>query len=155
MKTKLLALVAILLSTFAAGQDKTTDTDPVLTAMHTELERSKAQLKLENMGTPYYIDYRVMDLDAFEAEAAYGAISSNVRTQVRYIRVVVRVGSYKQDSLYGQGIGSIQVLPLDNDIQNLRHQIWLATDQAYKAASGSADRKTSTLEKLHGRSTGG
>jgi TldD protein len=148
MKTKLLALVAILLSTFAAGQDKTTDTDPVLTAMHTELERSKAQLKLENMGTPYYIDYRVMDLDAFEAEAAYGAISSNVRTQVRYIRVVVRVGSYKQDSLYGQGTGSIQVLPLDNDIQNLRHQIWLATDQAYKAASEALTEKQAHLKNF-------
>ena len=116
--------------------------------MHAELDRSKAQLKLENMGTPYYIDYRVMDLDAFEAEAAYGAIRSNVRTQVRYVRVVVRIGSYKQDSLYGQGMGAVQVLPLDNDIQTLRHQIWLATDQAYKAATEALTEKQAHLKNF-------
>ncbi len=131
-----------------SGTSKTTAADPVLTAMHTELERSKAQLKLENMGAPYYIDYRVMDLDAFEAEAAYGAITSNVRTQVRYSGVVVRVGSYKQDSLYGQGMGTIEVLPLDNDIQNLRHQIWLATDQAYKAATEALTEKQARLKNF-------
>ena len=122
MKTKFLTIVAILLlSSLSVGQSKTVDTDPVLQAMHAELERSKSQLKLENMGAPYYIDYRVMDLDALEAEASYGAIRSNVRAQLRYVRVVVRIGSYKQDSLYGQGMGIVQVLPLDNDIQNLRH----------------------------------
>ena len=149
MKARFLMMVAILLlSSLGIGQNKTTDADPVLQAMHAELDRSKAQLKLENMGAPYYIDYRVMDLDAFEADAAYGAIRSNVRTQLRYIRVVVRVGSYKQDSLYGQGVGTVQVLPLDNDIQNLRHQIWLATDQAYKAATEALTEKQAHLKNF-------
>src|SRR5215475_11720495 len=98
MKTATLLLIVLLTASAVA------ESDPVLQAMHAELERSKSQLKLENMGAPYYIDYRVMDLDSFEADAAYGAVRSNVRTQLRYIRVVVRVGSYKQDSLYGQGM---------------------------------------------------
>lgn len=149
MKIQYSVIVAILLVSCAAlAQNKTADADPVLQAMQAELERSKSQLKLENMGAPYYIDYRVMDLDAFEAEAAYGAIRNNVRTQLRYVRVVVRVGSYKQDSLYGQGMGAMQVLPLDNDIQNLRHQIWLATDQAYKAATEALTEKQAHLKNF-------
>ena len=37
--------------------------DPVLRAMQKELERSKSQLKLEQMAAPYYIDYRVADME--------------------------------------------------------------------------------------------
>ncbi len=147
MKPAVLIFFALLaVSGTSAAQKPSTDADPVLQAMHAELDRSKAQLTLENMGAPYYIDYRVMDLDAFQAQASYGAIQNNVRTRLRYVRVVVRVGSYKQDSLYGQGLGTIQVLPLDNDVQNLRHQIWLATDQAYKAATEALTEKQAHLK---------
>jgi TldD protein len=149
MKTAILLVLAFLaMSTAAEPQKLSTDGDPVLQAMHAELDRSKTQLKLENMGAPYYIDYRVMDLDSFEADAAYGSVRNNVRTQVRYVRVVVRVGSYKQDSFYGQGVGTVQVLPLDNDIQTLRHQIWLATDQAYKAATEALTEKQARLKNF-------
>ena len=150
MKIHILMLVLVLLvvSSAAPAQKQPEDADPVLQAMHAELDRSKSQLKLENMGAPYYIDYRVMDLDAFQAQASYGAIQNNLRTQLRYVRVVVRLGSYKQDSLYGQGLGMIQVLPLDNDIQNLRHQIWLATDMAYKAATEALTVKLAYLKNF-------
>jgi TldD protein len=149
MKIRILFLIALLtVSVTAWAQKLSADADPVLQAMHMELDRSKAQLKLENMDAPYYIDYRVMDLDSFQADAAYGAIQNNVRTQLRYVRVVVRLGSYKQDSLYGQGTGAVQVLPLDNDIQTLRHQIWLATDQAYKAATESLTEKQARLKNF-------
>lgn len=150
MKRKiLLAIIALLaVSNTAAPQKSSSDADPILQAMHAELDRSKAQLKLEDMGAPYYIDYRVMDLDALEADAAYGAIRNTVRTQLRYVRVVVRIGSYKQDSFYGQGVGTVQVLPLDNDIQNLRHQIWLAADQAYKAATEALTEKQAHLKNF-------
>jgi TldD protein len=150
MKIKLLLIIIALFSVTnpASAQKSSTDADPILQAMHVELDRSKAQLKLESMGAPYYIDYRVMDLDALEASAAYGAILSNVRTQLRYLRVVVRIGNYKQDSLYGRGVGTVQVLPLDNDVQNLRHQIWLATDQAYKAATEALTEKQAHLKNF-------
>ena len=48
--------------------------DPVLRAMQKELERSKSQLKLEQMASPYYIEYRVVDTEAYVAEAAFGAL---------------------------------------------------------------------------------
>ncbi len=72
--------------------------DPVLRAMQAELGRSKSQLKLEGVASPYYIDYRVFDIDGLTAQAAYGALRTNLRARVRFARVVVRVGDYKQDS---------------------------------------------------------
>ena len=54
--------------------------------MRTELDRSKSQLKLEDVAAPYYIEYRVIDADDYSAEAASGALRSGVRTRFRFLR---------------------------------------------------------------------
>jgi TldD protein len=122
--------------------------DPVLQAMRSELERSKSELKLDQIAAPYYIEYRVIDTDQYSAEAAFGALRGGVHTRFRVLRVVVRVGDYKQDSYFGQGEGSLSFMPLDDDTLALRHEIWLATDQAYKAATESLTAKQSQLKQL-------
>jgi TldD protein len=109
--------------------------DPLLRAMKEELARSKAQLKMEDVEAPYYIEYRLSDVEQYDAEAAFGALRQNDRSHARSIRVVVRVGDYKQDSYYGPGQGVVNLAPVDNDERALRWQLWLATDQAYKLAS--------------------
>jgi TldD protein len=123
--------------------------DPVLQAMRTELDRSKSALKLEGMAAPYYIDYRVIDMDAYAAEAAFGALRNEVHARFRFLRVVVRVGDYKQDSFFGQGQGAMDFMPLDNDVVALRHQIWLATDNAYKAATEALTAKQAQLKQYN------
>lgn len=123
--------------------------DAVLQAMRTELDRSKAKLKLEDVAAPYYIEYRVIDSDEYSAEAAYGALRTDVRARLRWVRVVVRIGDYKQDSYFGQqGQGSINIVPLDNDIEALRHQLWLSTDIAYKSAAQALTAKQAQLKQL-------
>ncbi len=142
-------LVVFTLGGFAIAQSASSSDDPVLRAMRAEMERSKARLKLENMAAPFYIDYRVTDMDEFIAEASFGALRSNVRTRLRFLRVVVRVGDYKQDSFYGQGEGEVAIMPLDNDELALRHQIWLATDKAYKSATEALAQKQAQLKQFN------
>ncbi|HLZ13978.1 MAG TPA: metallopeptidase TldD-related protein [Candidatus Acidoferrum sp.] len=122
--------------------------DPLLEALLTELERSKAQLKMDQVATPYYIEYRVSDVEEFLAEAAYGALRENQSVHVRLMRVVVRVGDYKQDSYFHEGMGQTTILPLDDDPIALRHQIWLATDEAYKDAGQSLTEKQAALKQF-------
>src|SRR5262249_36697864 len=76
------ALTAQNTSAAAAGSDA------LLQAMQIEMQRSKSQLKLENMPAPYFIDYRVIDTDEYKAEAAFGAVRSSARTRFRFLRVV-------------------------------------------------------------------
>jgi len=123
--------------------------DLLLEALLTELERSKAHLKMDQVQAPYYIEYRVNDVDDFNAEAAFGAIRESSRSRFRVLRVVVRIGDYKQDSFYGQGTGTASILPLDNDAIALRRQIWLLTDEAYKNAADAYAEKLSALKQFN------
>ena len=122
--------------------------DGLLEALLTELDRSKAQLKMDQVQAPYFIEYRVNEVEDFGAEAAFGALRENQHVHVRILRVVVRIGDYKQDSYYGRGQGETTILPLDNDPIALRHQIWLATDDAYKAAGQALAEKQAALKQF-------
>ncbi len=121
--------------------------DPVIGSMREELERSKSHVKMDNVSAPYYIEYRLSDVQEYTAEATFGALREDQRVHVRSVRVVVRVGDYKQDSYYGPGIGVVDLAPLDNDSIALRRQLWNATDRAYKAASEAFASKKALLSQ--------
>src|ERR1700723_2635229 len=133
--------------TTAGSSSKLASPDPVLQAMREELDRSKAHLKMDNMPAPYYIEYRVSDVEQYDAEAAFGALREEERAHQRIVRVIVRVGDYKQDSYYGPGVGVATLGPIDNDATTLRWQLWTATDSAYKAASEALAMKRAALRQ--------
>lgn len=147
------AFVALLLLGLTAGftapaRAANAPDDVLLRALKEEMERSKARLKMENVAAPYYIEYRVTELDAFEASAVFGALRSQQRASGRFLRVVVRIGDYQQDSYYGAGEGTVDLVPVDDDIYAIRHRVWLATDRAYKAAGEALSAKQSALKQF-------
>jgi TldD protein len=137
------AVVSPMLAANAAAKG-----DPLLEALLTELERSKDHLKMDQVQSPYYLEYRVNDVNDFSTESAFGALVQSQKAHVRILRVVVRVGDYKQDSYYGEGVGQANILPLDNDTLALRHQIWIVTDEAYKAAGEALAEKQAALKQF-------
>ncbi len=123
--------------------------DPVLMAMKAELDRSSAELRLEEMKRPYFIEYRITDEDAYQAEASFGATRFEQRNHQRVLRVTVRVGDNKQDSSTGgRGDGVVDLAPVEDDIGAIRHKIWLATDAAYKTAIENLSRKQAQLKQF-------
>ena len=122
--------------------------DPVLRAMLHEMERSKARLRMPDMPVPYYIDYRIVDVETQSAEAILGALRGEDHVHMRYLRVVVRVGDYKQDSFYQRGTGVNDSIPLGDDEMALRRALWLASDLAYKAATEALTAKQARLKQL-------
>src|SRR5256885_2996527 len=137
------ALDAAMVAAHAAAKG-----DGLLEALLTELDRSKAQLKMDQVQAPYYVEYRVNEVEDFGAEAAFGALRENQHVHVRVLRVVVRIGDYKQDSYFSRGQGESNILPLDNDPIALRHQIWLTTDEAYKAAGQALAEKQAAMKQF-------
>src|SRR5690349_5459337 len=126
--------------------------DPVLKAMLAELKRSEEKLQLGDLQRPYYIDYQVTDLQDYVADASLGALRSDNSNIGRLVRVVVRIGNYKQDSYYGEGMGSLEIMPIENNELALRRQLWLATDKAYKAALSGFTQKQAALKNVESES---
>jgi TldD protein len=143
-----LLLIAFVIPSIArAQQPSAAKSDPILKAMQEELDRSKSQLKMENVPPPYYIEYRLTDVEQYQAEAAFGALREDQYAHTRVIRVTVRVGNYKQDSYYGPGVGVSTLGPIDDNPTALRWQLWSATDAAYKIASESLAAKQAQMRQ--------
>lgn len=122
--------------------------DPVLKAMLTELDRSKNELQLPGFAKPFFIEYRVEELESFETKAEFGASEGSIRTRERIARVTVRVGDYKTDSSGARGDGSLQLAPLEGDPVALRSALWWATDTAYKNALSAYAQKQAALKQV-------
>ncbi len=96
-------LLAALSGGTAAGAQAQQDNDHTLQAMRDEMARSKARLELkipniEQPVRPYYLEYRLLDLDVREVAAEFGSLLSSNHTRNRVMNVEARVGSYKLDS---------------------------------------------------------
>ncbi len=149
------ATLAILL--LAVGQLKAQD-DVVLRAMRDELARSMKQLELEKLEKPYFIAYRVQEKHTASAVATFGALLTSSSLHQRFLTVEVRVGSTKLDNTnfvsmsflnrggLAGGFGGVVQLPLEGSYKEIRRQIWLATDSAYKKALEDLSRKRAALQ---------
>src|SRR5438270_12752486 len=96
----LLAVLSCASSELARAQQ---DNDHTLQAMRDEMARSKARLELKIPNSnqpvrPFYIEYRLLDLDVREIAAEFGDLLSSTHTRIRSMNVAARVGSYKLDS---------------------------------------------------------
>ena len=148
----LAGLLAVCLSASAQSAPQPTradaEKDPVLKAMLTELDHSKSQLQLKDFQKPFFIQYRIEEIDSFETKAEFGATSGSQRNHGRVARVTVRVGDYKVDSSGGRGDGAVQLTSLDDDPIALRSALWAATDQAYKSALAAYAQKQAELKQV-------
>ncbi len=123
--------------------------------MHDELERSRNRLQLEGVEKPFYIEYRLLDLDERSVTATFGTLVSSTATRSRFMDVNVRVGDYHLDSSnfisedgFQGFLGSAGQVGIDGDYNSLRQDLWLATDQAYKEAATQMSLKQAFLRSL-------
>jgi TldD protein len=122
--------------------------DPVLKAMLTELDRSMSQLQLPGFARPFFIQYRIEEVDDFDTHAEFGASEGSSHVRQRVARVTVRVGDCKTDSSGGRGDGSIDIVALDDDPIAIRSALWTVTDQAYKNALSAYAQKQAEMKEI-------
>ncbi|HYL69038.1 MAG TPA: metallopeptidase TldD-related protein [Candidatus Limnocylindria bacterium] len=123
--------------------------------MHDELERSRNRLQIQGVEKPFYIEYRLLDLDERSITATFGALVSSTTTRNRFMSVDVRLGDYHLDSSnfisedgFQGFLGSAGQVGIDGDYNSLRQDLWLATDQAYKEAATQMSLKQAFLRSL-------
>jgi len=161
MRTLPLAAVLLAFSVApAAFPQANSDDDHTLQAMRDEMARAKSRLEIEIPPSnqpvrPYYIEYRLLDMDVREVSAEFGALLTTTHTRNRLMNVGARVGDYKLDSsnfISDEGfrgfIGPTGTVGIDRDYDSLRQDLWIATDQAFKEAVETYSRKQAYLSSL-------
>src|SRR5882724_5576285 len=140
----LVLLFLVISPGMVAGAQVPQDNDHTLQAMRDEMNRAKTrlQLKIPNIDQPvrpYYVEYRLLDLELREVVAEFGTILASTHTRNRFMDVEARVGSYKLDSSnfvsddsFRGFIGPTGSVGIDRDYDSLRQDLWIATDQAFK-----------------------
>jgi TldD protein len=122
--------------------------DPILAAMQQELAREKSDLVIPGMQRPYFIQYRLEDIQTYDAIASYGALTRESENHQRVVRVEVRIGSETSDSSSARGDGSLDLAPGDGDPAALKYALWSATDDAYKNALRAFAAKRAALKNF-------
>ena len=152
--TLLTAFVALsLVPVPAANAQEEADLSVIMQAMRDELARSTEQLELEGLEKPYFLAYTVRETERLNAAGSFGALLSGSDDKSRLLNVEVRIGDPSFDntnfgsmSLFPSSFALGGALPLENDYREIRRQIWLATDRAYKAALESLAEKRAVLQ---------
>ena len=126
---------------------------PMLAAMRDEMARSMADLKMKGEPAPYYIEYEIDDIFSMRAIARFGGIVDDVADHSRTLRVQVRVGDYAFDSSRfvtqdrgAAGAVASATIPLDDNYDAIRREIWLASDTAYKRAVSLFAKKKAAFQ---------
>jgi predicted Zn-dependent protease len=141
--------ILLIFSGIAAAQNKT-----ILSAMKDELTRSMEKLKLDKEAGPYYISYLLRDGYSLRISADSGAIIGDSEGRNRLLRIDLRVGSYAQDNSNfaspslssSQLTSSMASIPIDDDYDVIRRQIWQVTDRAYKSALETLTKKKAAMQ---------
>jgi PmbA/TldA metallopeptidase C-terminal domain len=151
-----LTLAVVCLAGVAAWsqQPPAAPVDPVLRAMHDELDRSR-QMSLPNLEPPYFVQYLLDREETFNVSASLGGVLSRHREVNRLPQVSIRVGDYQFDNSNYTGSGfnfgsryDLGRFPLDDRYDVMRRYLWLETDTAYKSAVEAISRKRAALRNL-------
>ena len=151
---KRLACAAAALGAVAFLGAQTPAPDPVLRAMHDELDRSR-KMDISGLEAPYFISYGVDEQETFSVSAVLGGIVTRRHEHMREPEVQVRVGDYKFDNtnFAGRGFGGSSYdlgrFPLTDDYPVMRRYFWLQTDSAYKDALQRLSRKRAAIRNLN------
>lgn len=131
------------------------ENDILFKVLDDEMDRSVKRLKLGTHNLPYYVQYKVLETDMYYLSASCGALASESKSRYRRLYTDIRVGDYDLDSskepsgvssLFGRFSGGGKELPIDDDYYALRHEIWLASDTAYKDAIEQYESKKARLK---------
>jgi hypothetical protein len=150
----LVAAIGLGAATGVEAQD-----DVVSRAMRDELARTMSSLRLKQLDRPYFVSYEVSENSTVRTTASYGSLMGTDVTQgERRLYVEVRVGDYALDNTNAIALGRMggfggsmrnleqfNLLPRDDNYREIRRQIWLATDAAYKEALEALAAKHAAL----------
>ncbi|MDR3253021.1 MAG: hypothetical protein LBT35_05625, partial [Tannerella sp.] len=106
----------------------------ILSAVKSEVDRSKAELKLNNLRPPFLISYTVADIKVTSIAATAGALVSVNDNNYRAGLSKFFVGDYANNNSNFGNFMSVRDISMDDDAKGIAIAIWGDMDRLYKNA---------------------
>jgi len=150
----------LLLCTLGLSHPSGAAEDVPMKAMRDEMTRSMG-MQLTGLPQPYFLAYRMREITEVSVSAYLGSLVSSRDSRSRALYVGLRVGDYKLDNTnfvsFKDSLDSLSALPpgwlfgrqqitIDDDYNQIRREIWLATDPEYKKAVEQFAAKKAALQ---------
>lgn len=126
---------------------KTTE-DPLLTIIEKEVTRTLDSIRLPNLSTPFFIDYRLQDSRSLLIQASMGSLISSSMSPQRIGAPTLLVGDYNLNNISRNLYLSMYGLPTGNDEQAIRAALWLQLDNAYKQSAENHEGYKSAINQM-------
>jgi predicted Zn-dependent protease len=121
--------------------------DVIFGAMQAEMDRSLKDLRVDAFGPPYFLAYRLADIEETSFSASFGAVTRQSQEDSRALYVEARFGGRVLDNTDLEYSGWHSEASRDPAV--LRQELWAMTDGAYKSAiAGYLDKKAKRAIEL-------
>jgi TldD protein len=147
------AKTAAAASTAAAVKQPVTALDVEVAAIEQELARGISGLRLPDSPAPYLAQVQLVRASLFGLDASYGGVITDLVEEQAAAAVEVRVGDAKRDQggMFGADGPQLRfIVSLEPSQALTRHKLWLALDQAFRAATATFSQKQAILARLAG-----
>lgn len=137
----------------------TTSRAVLIRAMQDETQRSLKELRIGDLPKPYHIEYLLTERFHVGAHAILGTVADMDTTRSITLTVRVRIGEPRFDNtnFFDVSLGFFgssddeesfknRLTPLSMSYDDLRRELWLATDACYKQAVEIYAKKTASLK---------
>lgn len=119
-----------------------------------EVDRNKAELKIDKLQRPFYIRYMVLDGKRINLSATLGSLTHSSENPEKYGCSTLLVGNYEKNNLNYMDPNSYyrmytypQSLSLENDPISISTVIWEDLDKQYKVAAESYETKQAIISQ--------
>ncbi|MCD2421618.1 metallopeptidase TldD-related protein [Niabella pedocola] len=115
-----------------------------------ELNRNIEQLRLPDLGKPFFISYKLRNAVSQTIRAERGRIVTPFYgpSEIKTASVKLLVGDYHRNFDYLFDDGSYVMLPDENNADEFRRLLWLETDRAYKMTAQQYNATTAALKRV-------
>lgn len=137
----------------ARGERPLTALDVEVAAIEQELARGIAGLRLPDSPAPYLAQVQLVRASLLGLDGSYGGVITDVVEEQAAAAVEVRVGDARRDQsgMFGADGPQLRfVMSLEPSSSLTRHKLWLALDQAFRAATATYAQKMAVLARLAG-----
>lgn len=138
----------LLIVLFLGLQNVSAQTEnPVISAIQKEVDRNRAELKMEGMAPPFFISYSILDRHDYYLSASLGSIGNTNEYHRRSGVPVLLVGDYLRNNLNMPGGMPYPTVTSLYDASGIPVTIWKDLDGVYKSAVERYKTKMAILQQ--------